>query len=107
MRRVVVTGWAWCATRLRRATTWTRILNGQAAPRKIDTLRSPISPARLRAWSRAATAATALQSDQWMEPKDQRKVDDFIIFAMAPRGRRSDDALAPRRPNPTNARPAP
>ena len=20
--------------------------------------------------------------DQWMEPKDQRKVDDFIIFAM-------------------------
>ena len=30
--------------------------------------------------------------DQWMEPKDQRKVDDFIIFAMAAARQALDDA---------------
>src|SRR5439155_1563571 len=30
--------------------------------------------------------------DQWMEPKEQRKVDDFIIFAMAAARQALDDA---------------
>src|SRR5947207_8367337 len=30
--------------------------------------------------------------DQWMEPKDQRKVDDFIIFAMCAARQALDDA---------------
>jgi 3-oxoacyl-[acyl-carrier-protein] synthase II len=30
--------------------------------------------------------------DEWMEPKDQRKVDDFIIFAMAAADQALDDA---------------
>ena len=30
--------------------------------------------------------------DEWMEPKDQRKVDDFIIYAMAAARQALDDA---------------
>jgi 3-oxoacyl-[acyl-carrier-protein] synthase II len=30
--------------------------------------------------------------DDWMEPKDQRKVDDFIIFSMAAATQALDDA---------------
>jgi 3-oxoacyl-[acyl-carrier-protein] synthase II len=32
---------------------------------------------------RGATAEGKFNPDDWMEPKDQRKVDDFIIYAMA------------------------
>jgi 3-oxoacyl-(acyl-carrier-protein) synthase len=30
--------------------------------------------------------------DEWMEPKEQRKVDDFIVFAMAAARQALDDA---------------
>ena len=56
----------------------------RAAASRIST--SPISPARSPARSRAATAPTArFNPNDWMEPKEQRKVDDFIIYAMARR----------------------
>ena len=32
---------------------------------------------------RGDTAEGKFNPDDWMEPKEQRKVDDFIIFAMA------------------------
>jgi len=34
-----------------------------------------------------------IQPDQWMEPKDQRKVDIFIIFAMCAARQALDDAI--------------
>ncbi len=37
--------------------------------------------------------------DQWMEPKEQRKVDDFIVYRDgAPRARRSTMPAGSRRP---------
>ena len=58
------------------------------AHRKIRRLRS--LPARSPAKCRAATAPKALSMPiEWMEPKEQRKVDDFIMFAMARRRKRS------------------
>ena len=45
--------------------------------------------------------------DQWMEPKDQRKVDDFIIFAMCAARRRSTMPIGIRRPKRIAALPAP
>ena len=110
MRRVVVTGLGMvsplgCGVE----PTWKRILNGESGASQIDTFDVVGSrPARSPAWFRAATAATArFNPDQWMEPKDQRKVDDFIIFAMcrgAPGARRC--RLASRRPKRTAAPPA-
>ena len=50
--------------------------------RRSSASRSPTSPARSPARSRAATAADGtFNPDQWMEPKEQRKVDDFIVYA--------------------------
>jgi len=37
-------------------------------------------------------AGGTFNPDQWMEPKDQRKVDDFIIFAMCAARQALDDA---------------
>ena len=31
-------------------------------------------------------------ADDWMEPKEQRKVDDFIVYAMAAADQALDDA---------------
>ena len=54
---------------------------------------SPTCRARSPAWFRAATASDGtFNPDQWMEPKDQRKVDDFIIFAMCAASQALDDA---------------
>ena len=54
---------------------------------------SPTSPARSPRRSRAATRADAFNPDDWMEPKEQRRVDDFIVYAMA----RRDPGAARRR----------
>ena len=86
MRRVVVTGLGmvtplgcgveptWSAAARRRE---------RRRPRRRAS-RSRTSPARSPARSRAATARTAPSiPTQWMEPKEQRKVDPFIVYAMA------------------------
>ena len=87
--------WEWC-TPLGCGVepTWQRLLAGESGARKIDSfdvsdICLPRSPAR----SRAATAPTAtFNPDQWMEPKEQRKVDEFIIYAMCAARQALDDA---------------
>ena len=37
-------------------------------------------------------APDAFNPDEWMEPKEQRKVDDFIVFALAAAGQALRDA---------------
>ena len=65
--------------------TWSRLVAGESGASRIDDVRRlrsavPRSPAAFR----AATAPTArFNPDDWMEPKEQRKVDDFIVYAMA------------------------
>ena len=61
------------------------------ADRKFRGLRSSLQIAGSK--FRAATAPMARSiADQWMEPKEQRKVDDFILFAMAAAKQALDDA---------------
>lgn len=94
MRRVVVTGLGMvsplgCGIE----PTWKRILNSESGARKIETfdvsdLTSRIACVVPRGDGRDGT----FNPDQWMEPKDQRKVDDFIIFAMAAARQALDDA---------------
>ena len=94
MRRVVVTGLGMvtplaCGVEA----TWRRLIAGRVRRRRRSRASmSPTSPARSPARCRAATAQDAFNPDDWMEPKEQRKVDDFIIFAMAPPRRRLRDA---------------
>jgi 3-oxoacyl-[acyl-carrier-protein] synthase II len=84
MRRVVVTGLGMvsplaCGVE----PTWKRILNSESGARKIDTFDvSDLTSQIACLIPRGDGSNGTFNPDQWMEPKDQRKVDDFIIFAM-------------------------
>ncbi len=94
MRRVVVTGLGMvsplgCGVE----TTWKRILDGRSGARKIDTFDVSDLPSKIACMvPRGDGAEGTFNPDQWMEPKEQRKVDDFIIFAMAAARQALDDA---------------
>ncbi len=94
MRRVVVTGLGMvsplaCGVE----TTWKRILNGRSGARKIETFDVSDLPSKIACMvPRGDGSDGTFNPDQWMEPKEQRKVDDFIIFAMAAARQALDDA---------------
>ncbi|MGJ5179015.1 beta-ketoacyl-ACP synthase II [Bradyrhizobium oligotrophicum] len=94
MRRVVVTGLGMvsplgCGVE----TTWQRILQGKSGARLIESFDVSDLPARVACQvPRGDGSDGTFNADQWMEPKDQRKVDDFIIFAMAAARQALDDA---------------
>ena len=94
MRRVVVTGLGMvsplgCGIE----PTWKRILNGESGARKIETFDVSDLPCKIACQvPRGNGSEGSFNPDQWMEPKDQRKVDDFIIFAMAAARQALDDA---------------
>jgi 3-oxoacyl-[acyl-carrier-protein] synthase II len=73
--------------------TWRRILAGESGARKIDTFEVSDLPSKIACMvPRGDGSNGSFNPDQWMEPKDQRKVDDFIIFAMAASRQALDDA---------------
>src|SRR4030081_3080539 len=94
MRRVVVTGLGMvsplgCGVE----PTWKRILNSQSGARKIETFDVSDLTSRIACViPRGDGSDGTFNPDQWMEPKDQRKVDDFIIFAMCAAREALDDA---------------
>jgi 3-oxoacyl-[acyl-carrier-protein] synthase II len=94
MRRVVVTGLGMvsplgCGVE----TTWKRILNSESGARKIDTFDVSDLTSRIACVvPRGDGSNGSFNPDQWMEHKDQRKVDDFIIFAMGAAKQALDDA---------------
>jgi 3-oxoacyl-[acyl-carrier-protein] synthase II len=94
MRRVVVTGLGMvsplgCGVE----TTWKRILNSESGAKKIDTFDVSDLTSRIACVvPRGDGTGGTFNPDQWMEHKDQRKVDDFIIFAMCAAKQALDDA---------------
>lgn len=94
MRRVVVTGLGMvsplgCGVE----PTWKRILNGESGARKIESFDvSDLQTKIACTVVRGDGSNDTFNPDKWMEPKDQRKVDDFIIFGMAAAGQALDDA---------------
>ena len=85
MRRVVVTGLGMvtplaCGVEL----TWTRLLAGQSGATTITRFDpSGVQTQYACEVKRGDGSDGTFNPDQWMEPKDQRKVDDFIIYGMA------------------------
>ncbi|MCP3368976.1 beta-ketoacyl-ACP synthase II [Bradyrhizobium cajani] len=94
MRRVVVTGLGMvsplgCGVE----PTWKRILNGESGARPIESFDvSDLQTKYACTVVRGDGSNDTFNPDKWMEPKDQRKVDDFIVFAMAAAGQALDDA---------------
>jgi 3-oxoacyl-[acyl-carrier-protein] synthase II len=74
-------------------TTWKRILNSESGAKKIDTFDVSDLTSRIACVvPRGDGSNGSFNPDQWMEHKDQRKVDDFIIFAMCAAKQALDDA---------------
>src|SRR2546428_10883212 len=84
MRRVVVTGLG-MVTPLACGVepTWQRLISGDSGARRIETFDVSDLAAKIACQvPRGDGSGGTFNPDQWMEPKEQRKVDDFIIFAM-------------------------
>ena len=94
MRRVAVTGLGMvsplaCGVE----PTWKRILGSESGAKKIETFDVSDLASRIACMvPRGDGSNGTFNPDQWMEPKDQRKVDDFIIFAMSAAKQALDDA---------------
>ena len=85
MRRVVVTGLGMvspmaCGVQ----PSWQRVLAGQNAAARITEFETEDLPVKIACQvPRGDGSNDSFNADDWMEPKEQRKVDDFIIFAVA------------------------
>jgi 3-oxoacyl-[acyl-carrier-protein] synthase II len=94
MRRVVVTGLGLVtplACGIER--TWQRLLAGQSGIKRIEKFDvSDITCKVAGQVPRGDGAAGTFNADDWMESKEQRKVDDFIVFAMAAATQALNDA---------------
>jgi 3-oxoacyl-[acyl-carrier-protein] synthase II len=92
MRRVVVTGLG-LVTPLATGVeaTWSALLAGKSGAKRITTFEvSDITCQIAHMVPRGDGQNGTFNPDQWMEPKEQRKVDDFIIFAVSA----ADQAMA-------------
>ena len=100
MRRVVITGLG-LVTPLGCGVepTWTALLAGKSGARRITEFEVADITCQIACFiPRGDGTAGTFNPDQWMEPKEQRKVDDFIIYAVAA----ADQAMADSGYKPAN-----
>ncbi len=94
MRRVVITGLGMvtplgCGVE----PTWSRLLAGESGASKVEDFDvSDISCKIACRIPHGDGTDGTYNPDDWMEPKEQRKVDDFIVFAMAAAEQALNDA---------------
>jgi len=94
MRRVVVTGMGMvtplgCGVE----PTWDRLIKGESGAKKIEKFDVSDLPCKIACVIPRGDGSNATYNpDQWMEPKEQRKVDEFITFAMCAAKQALDDA---------------
>jgi len=94
MRRVVVTGIG-MVTPLACGIepTWQRLLAGESGIGRIENFEVEDLPCKIAGQiPRGDGSDGSFNPDQWMEPKEQRKVDEFILFGMAAAKQALDDA---------------
>jgi 3-oxoacyl-[acyl-carrier-protein] synthase II len=94
MRRVVVTGLGMvtplgCGVEH----NWKRLIAGESGAKKIDTFEVSDIACRIAGVIPVGDGTNGTyNADQWMEPKEQRKVDKFIVYAMCAAKQALDDA---------------
>ena len=106
MRRVVVTGLGMvtplaCGVDV----TWERILASKSGIRRIEKFDVSDLPCKIAAQiPRGDGSGGSYNPDQWMEPKEQRKVDEFIVYGLCAARQALDDAnWHPETPDDQNA----
>ncbi len=94
MRRVVVTGIGMltplgCGVER----TWSRLVKGESGAGKVERFEVSDIACKIACMiPRGDGSNGTYNPDQWMEPREQRKVDEFIIFAMCAAKQALDDA---------------
>ncbi len=94
MRRVVVTGLGMvtplgCGVEH----TWRRLLAAESGIRRVEKFDVSDLPSKIAGQiTRGDGSNGSFNPDHWMEPKEQRKVDDFILYAMSAAKQALDDA---------------
>jgi len=84
LRRVVITGLGLvtplgCGVEA----SWSRLLEGKSGARRVEEFPVDDIASQIACFvPRGPTSDGKFNADDWMEPKEQRKVDDFIVFAM-------------------------
>jgi 3-oxoacyl-[acyl-carrier-protein] synthase II len=74
-------------------TTWQRLLKGESGAKRIDRFDvSDIACQIACSIPRGDGSDGTFNPDQWMEPKEQRRVDEFIVYAMCAARQALDDA---------------
>ncbi len=85
MRRVVVTGLG-LVTPLGCGVepVWARLLQGKSGARPITKFKVDDLPAKIACdVPRGDGSDATFNADQWVDPKEQRRIDDFIVFGLA------------------------
>jgi len=73
--------------------TWGRLIKGESGAKKIEKFDVSDLPCKIACVIPRGDGSNATYNpDQWMEPKEQRKVDEFITFAMCAAKQALDDA---------------
>lgn len=85
MRRVVITGIGMVSPLASGAeVSWQRLLAGQNAARRVENFEVDDLACQVACQIPLGDGSDGtFNADDWMEPKDQRKVDDFIVYSMA------------------------
>src|SRR5262247_1380172 len=93
-RRVVITGLGLvtplgCGVE----TSWRRLVAGESGARRVEEFDVRDLSCQVACFiPRGPLAEGKFNPDDWMEPKEQRKVDDFIVYAMAAASQALEDA---------------
>jgi 3-oxoacyl-[acyl-carrier-protein] synthase II len=94
MRRVVVTGLGMvtplaCGVEQ----TWRRLINSESGAKRVEKFDVSDLPSKIACIiPRGDGSDGTYNPDQWMEPKEQRKVDEFIAYGMCAARQALDDA---------------
>ena len=93
MRRVVVTGLG-LVTPLASGVqpTWDKLVAGESGAGPITRFDPKDMPAKIAAQVPRGDAPHAFRPDEWMDPKEQRRVDDFIIYGVGAASQALDDS---------------
>jgi 3-oxoacyl-[acyl-carrier-protein] synthase II len=63
--------------------TWRRLLAGESGAARVENFDVSDIACQIAAQAPRGSAPDAFNPDDWMDPKEQRRVDDFIVYAMA------------------------
>ena len=93
MRRVVVTGIGLvtplgCGVDV----TWQRLIKHESGIRKIDAFDVSDLSSKIAGMIPVGEEPGAFNPDDWLEPKEQRKVDDFILYGIAAASQAVEDS---------------